>query len=168
MLRLFRAQTTAPDATPPATAPADLPRQGAGGVVLARVDGVLRLAAVQPARYGEDAWCLPKGSPDAGEAPIGAALREVREETGLVCEPVARLGVIEYTVVREGARVPKRTEYWLMVPIGGRIDDLVPARRAEIRRARWCVVDDGLSALTHPAEQALVSRALAGLSDLPE
>ena len=44
------------------------------------------VAYVQP-RRGVNA--LPKGHPDPGETLEQAATREVREETGLVAEPVA-------------------------------------------------------------------------------
>ena len=53
--------------------------KAAGGVV--RRDG--RIAVVHRPRY--DDWSLPKGKLDPGETWEEAALREVREETGLEC-----------------------------------------------------------------------------------
>lgn len=39
-------------------------------------------------RADEGTWCLPAGFCDSGEHPRETAVREVREETGLVVEPV--------------------------------------------------------------------------------
>ncbi len=54
--------------------------EAAGGIV--ERDG--RIAVVHRPRY--DDWSLPKGKLDRGETFEQAALREVHEETGLVCE----------------------------------------------------------------------------------
>lgn len=40
---------------------------------------------------GQDHWDLPKGGPAPGEPPLATALRETREETGLVLDPSALL-----------------------------------------------------------------------------
>ena len=54
----------------------------AAGAVLWRpaAAGSLLVALVHRPRY--DDWSLPKGKLDAGEHPLEAAVREVREETG--------------------------------------------------------------------------------------
>ena len=53
--------------------------------------------------HKEDVAALPKGNIDAGEKPAEAALREVREETGLIATLVAKLGDIKYVYVRKWA-----------------------------------------------------------------
>lgn len=47
---------------------------------------------------GHDHWDLPKGGPAPGEPPLTTALRETREETGLVLDPstLLDLGRLEY------------------------------------------------------------------------
>ena len=141
--------------------------QGAGGLVLAMVSNELCVAVVQPSRHGPESWCLPKGHLIKDEPPLQAALREVREETGLICEAADGLGFLEYTVMRHGAPLAKRTQFWLMIPIAGEIDRLSEADRAEIVRARWHPVSDPEGALTHPAEQEFLSSSLIRLRESP-
>ena len=47
---------------------------------------------------GQDHWDLPKGGPAPGESPRATALRETREETGLVLDevPLLDLGRLDY------------------------------------------------------------------------
>ena len=61
----------------------------AGGIVVWRDRIVLRRTAL-----GE--WVFPKGWIDPGETPQQAALREVREETGLRAEIMSEAGVAGY------------------------------------------------------------------------
>ena len=137
------------------------------GVVLALVDDVLCVAAVQPTRHPPGAWCLPKGTIDGDEAPLGAALREVREETGLICEAIEHLQVITYTVDRPDGHVAKATEYWLMAVIGGALGRPSEGSPTEIRAAAWRAVDAPGGPLTHPVEALLLERVLARLRTEP-
>ncbi len=141
--------------------------EGAGGLVLAMVSNELCVAVVQPTRHGPESWCLPKGHLIGDEPPLQAALREVREETGLICEAADGLGFLEYTVMRHGAQRAKRTQFWLMIPIAGEIDRLSETDRAEIVRARWHPVSDAEGALTHPAEREFLSSSLIRLRESP-
>src|ERR1700740_1311919 len=61
--------------------------------------------------------CLPKGLVDAGEKPLDAALREVREETGLTAIPITKLADIKYVYTRtwsDGERVFKIVSFCLL------------------------------------------------------
>jgi 8-oxo-dGTP diphosphatase len=70
----------------------------AGGVVL---DGAGRVLLVRRGRPpGKGDWTLPGGRVEAGEAVAEAAVREVREETGVAARVVCALGIV--AVVREG------------------------------------------------------------------
>ena len=60
---------------------------------------------------------LPKGLVDPGEKPEQTALREVREETGLVATTITKLGDIKYVYVRswgDGERVFKIVSFFLL------------------------------------------------------
>jgi len=135
--------------------------------VLVVVDGALCVAAVRPARHPAGSWCLPKGTIADGEAPLGTALREVREETGLICEAIEHLEVIRYRADRPDAQVVKATEYWLMAVIGGALGGPSDGPPGEIRQVAWREIDAPGGALTHPAEADLVNRVVARLRTEP-
>lgn len=60
---------------------ARLPYRPCVGVVLTHTDG--RVFAGQRSDMATPAWQMPQGGIDKGETPVEAALRELREETGV-------------------------------------------------------------------------------------
>lgn len=63
------------------------------GVVCLRGDKVLLIRRGTPPRIGE--WSLPGGRIEPGERAIDAALRELREETGVEAEIVGLIDVVD-------------------------------------------------------------------------
>jgi 8-oxo-dGTP diphosphatase len=133
----------------------------AGGIVLRRMRGRLWLAAIRPQGRPPGHWVLPKGLVDQGESMLEAAVREVREETGLAAEPVERLPDVRYVYTRGGQRVWKLVRFWHMRPVGGRIGAIDPAMRVEVAEARWLPLDAGVP-LAYRGERQLVEGLLAG------
>ena len=78
----------------------------AGGLVVAD-DGVTEPRAAligRTDRRGRLLWSLPKGHIEEGETPEDTAVREVAEETGIIGEVVAPLGIIDFWFVADGRR----------------------------------------------------------------
>ena len=77
----------------------------AGGVAFRRRGARVEVALISVGERGR--WQLPKGLVGADEATEAAALREVREETGLETELIAPVETVEYWYVatERGARV---------------------------------------------------------------
>ena len=125
------------------------PVRAAGGVVV-RPDasGRTQIAVVHRPRY--DDWSLPKGKAHAGESFEEAAVREVREETGLDVELGAPLPEIAYTD-RQGR--PKRVRYWVMRATGGAF---VPNH--EVDQMRWLGPDEATALLSYAHDRLLVER----------
>jgi 8-oxo-dGTP diphosphatase len=63
------------------------------GVVCMRGDEVLLIRRGTPPRLGE--WSLPGGRIEPGERAIDAALRELREETGVEAEMLGLIDVVD-------------------------------------------------------------------------
>src|SRR6476469_3839798 len=84
----------------------------AGGVVV-RGGKVVVIVPTRRAADGSRVLALPKGHVDPGETPVQAATREVREETGVVGEPVTELGETRYWYRRDGLTVGKSVSFFL-------------------------------------------------------
>ena len=103
--------------------------QAAGGCV---TDEHMRLLAIH--RLG--LWDLPKGKVDPGEAVDHAAVREVREECGLVnVELLQRLCETWHTYERKGIQHLKRTDWYLMRASSS--EQLVAQHEEDISEVRW-------------------------------
>jgi 8-oxo-(d)GTP phosphatase len=140
------------------SSPADGPViAAAGGVVwrpAAEGGGGIEIAVVHRPRH--DDWSLPKGHVDAGEHPLQTAVREVREETGLVVVVGRRGPTTRYEV--EGA--PKRVDYWVMRHVGGDF-----AANDEVDELRWLPPADAGAACSYEHDRRVV--ADAARDDLP-
>ena len=132
----------------------------AGGVVVRRMRGRWYCAAIEPGgRPGVRA--LPKGLVEPGESTAATAAREVLEETGLVAEPVARLGDVRYVYTRrDGERVFKLVIFHLLRWRGGRLDDIEQAMRIEVASSEWIPLETAPQALSYRGERDMAARAL--------
>ena len=100
-------------------------------------------------------WALPKGTPDSGETLAETAIREAAEETGLLVEIEEPIRAITYFFVHGRTRFHKTVHFFLMRPIGGRLED----HDHEFDEVRWVQIDEALRLMTHATERQVVERA---------
>ncbi len=133
------------------------PEFSAGGVVVRRFRGRPFVAVI---RTKGQALALPKGHPDGGESAAEAALREVREETGLEAELVEKLDDIRYWYFRKGERQLKIVRFFLFRYRSGSVRD----HDREVEAAEWVPLAEAPERLTYPGERDVAARALAALA----
>lgn len=116
----------------------------AGGVV---IGPDLRLAVVSQG----DSWSLPKGHIDAGENALQAAIREIKEETGITqLELVANLGSYERNQIAKGGKgeVKDSLKHIEIFLFKTNQTELSPEDEHN-PEARWCNYDEAIKLLTH-------------------
>ena len=132
----------------------------AGGVVV-RGDEVAVIVPKKLSPEGRQALALPKGHPDGDETPEAAALREVREETGVDAELAGSLGDVRYWYQRDGRRVTKVVSFFLLRYTGGSLDD----HDAEVEQARWVPLEEAARTLSYAGEREMAARALSRIAE---
>ena len=127
----------------------------AGGVVV-RDDEVVVIVPRRRGSHGARVLGLPKGHLDGDESELEAALREVREETGVEAAPLGKLGEISYTYERKGQPIDKRVVFYLLEYRSG---ELHPDH--EIEQVEWMPLAEAVHSLSYEGEREMVARALS-------
>jgi 8-oxo-(d)GTP phosphatase len=127
----------------------------AGGLPWRQRARGLEVPVIRRLRYND--WTLPKGKLEPGEPSLAAAVREVREETGIDGVPQVRLPSIQYLTGEPG--VEKVVDFWSMrvhLDRGRESDD-------EVDEVRWVPVAEATAMLTYGHDRGVV----AALAELP-
>jgi ADP-ribose pyrophosphatase YjhB (NUDIX family) len=156
----------------------------AGGVVLRHIRGTWQVAIIEPniinadtvtrrakARPEGTVFALPKGGVDEGETPEQSADREVLEETGVHGLLLFRLTTIRYLYQRSwGGRehVSKAVSFYLFLYQSGRLGQIHPEMRDEVRKAFWFPLDKAHRKLTYRGEREVLKMAQKIVREHPE
>ena len=101
---------------------------------------------------GKVVWTFPKGHIETGEDARMAALREVEEETGQVCEIIRELPRASYHFMKNGILVRKTVRWFLMRAI----DTTDVKTPDEVRRVKWAPFAKAQDLLAYPSDLHLV------------
>ena len=138
----------------------------AGGVAFRRVDDRIEVVLISVGERGR--WQLPKGMIGEGEPVEQAAMREVREETGMETEMLAPIDKVEYWFYSrsrgKGVRFHKVVHFYLLRCLSGAVTD----HDDEVNEARWFEIEEAMQTLTFPNEQAIVKKAAELVEELGE
>ena len=125
-----------------------------GGIV---IDAAGRILLRKPSgEYDGYVWTFPKGRPNKGETPEAAALREVLEETGWICEIVR-------PIPGDSPGGTTITRFFLMKPIRdtGRCD-------SETEEIRWATPHEARQLISRTRNEIGRIRDLKALSALTQ
>lgn len=132
----------------------------AAGAILWRIDkGDLKVAIIHRARY--DDWSWPKGKLDKGETVAEAAVREIREETGLKVALGVHLAEIHYSLPN-GA--DKEVHYWAARVSDKALADSNFKPSEEVAKVDWKTPQQARKLLSYEFDQ----QPLDALLDLHE
>ncbi|HTO01499.1 MAG TPA: NUDIX hydrolase [Microthrixaceae bacterium] len=126
--------------------------RAAGGVVW-RNSGLGGIEVVVVHRPAYDDWTLPKGKRRRGEKGLACALREVEEETGLICTPGAELPRASY-MLADGTK--KVVRWWPMSVV----EDTGFVPGDEVDEIRWVPASTIESIVTYPLDATVVDSFL--------
>jgi ADP-ribose pyrophosphatase YjhB (NUDIX family) len=133
----------------------------AGGVVYRTEDDATEIClTARRTRRGDLVWGLPKGAVEPDESPEEAALREVREESGLEAEIEDDLGMIRYFYVWDKVRIRKQVRFFLMRATGGDITE----HDEEMEDVRWFPLARAVKRAGYRGEREVLERAAERLS----
>ncbi|MBV8163688.1 MAG: NUDIX hydrolase [Candidatus Eremiobacteraeota bacterium] len=127
--------------------------RSAGGLVLRRenngYDGLII------GRATPRIWSLPKGHIEPNETIENAALREVKEETGIDASIIVKLSDIRYWFYANKLKHSKIVHFYLMRYVAGTPTPQI----GEVDETLWAGLDDLAEMLTHVNERRLVEIA---------
>jgi len=103
-------------------------------------------------------WVMPKGKLEEGENPADAALREVREESGLSARVLGEVAPARYRYSRRssGATIQKTVYWYLMESDSQRI-----ALEPSFDQGVFASPEEALRLLTHPGDRHILNQAVA-------
>ena len=129
-----------------------------GGVIFkAKEDGIQVVLISHHNQKGKLIWCLPKGSVEKGESLQETAIREVREETGIVGRILEKIGQIQYWFYskEEETKIFKTVHFFLLEFLQGNESD----HDSEVDEARWVALSEANGMLTHDSERQIMEKA---------
>ncbi|HEX6536165.1 MAG TPA: NUDIX hydrolase [Gemmatimonadaceae bacterium] len=134
----------------------------AGGVVFRVVAGRPLFLLIRDSYRN---WGFPKGHLETGEAPERAALREVREETGLEMLSLrGAIDTIDWFFRFRGRLIHKVCHFYLMETTTAATS---PQREEGITACRWVPLEEALSLISYENARAVLARAADMVADAP-
>ncbi len=135
--------------------PATIKKQtSSGGVIFRNSRKGIEVALI--AVKNKTVWCLPKGAIDKNEDFQTAAVREVREETGLSGEVIDEIGKISYWYFSkdENVKFNKTVYFYLMEYKSGSTD----AHDHEVDEASWFPIGEAIDRLAYKGEKEILHK----------
>lgn len=129
-----------------------------GGVVISIRNGAAHVALI--ATRNKTRWGLPKGAVTTGETSEAAALREVREETGIEARIVRMLDTIEYFFRAGDTLIQKTVDFYLMDYVAGELEPQL----SEVDDVEWVELVSSLKRASFESERKLLEMVVSSMT----
>lgn len=148
-----KAAKTAPKKAHKNTRAKKVEETSAGGLVC---QGDQALLIGRHDKKGRTLWSLPKGHIEPNETPEQAAVREVKEETGIDAQIVKHLGTIDFWFMADGKRIHKTVHHYLMDATGGTLEP----QTIEVDEVAWFPLEGIAARLAYTDERKLIKATM--------
>lgn len=135
----------------------------AGGIVFKKESGKLYILVSQHSQH--HGWVFPKGfiaDKIEGESKEETALREVKEETGIIGKILEPVAPITYWYEMDGKKHKKTVYYYIMEHMGGDITD----HDWEMENVEWLPIDAVLERLTFPSDKEVWKKTIQVIKNI--
>lgn len=122
------------------------------GIVCLRGDEVLLIRRGTPPRQGE--WSLPGGRIEAGERAVDAALRELREETGVEARVLGLIDVVD-------GIFPEAGRHYVLIDYAAEWTGGEPVAGDDAAEAVFLSIEAALAAVDWAETRRVIARAVA-------
>jgi len=106
---------------------------------------------------GSQIWTFPKGHIEKGEKSEEAAIREVEEETGYLCEITGPFERVQYWFKR-GNKLTKKTVNWFLMKPLKKTGDF---DAAEILETRWVSMAEAQKLARYKSDKQILAKLIA-------
>jgi 8-oxo-dGTP diphosphatase len=127
----------------------------AGGIVL-KAGKVLLIKNAALRDPKKAYWGFPKGHINAGEKSEEAAIREIKEETGIEAKLVKKLGDSSYIFTKNGEKIFKNVVYFLFDYISGEPEP----QELEVLEVKFFDPEEALNILSFQKDKQFLKQAV--------
>ncbi len=132
-----------------------------GGVIVKKEDGKLNVLLIKDS-YGH--WTWPKGHIEKEESSEEAALREVREETGLkTLEIIEEIDSQEYWYTLKRVKVHKIVHIYLIKAKSG---EKLKIQKEEIQEGKWFLPEEATKTIEYKGSKEILKKGIEKFTGL--
>lgn len=134
-----------------------------GGIVLREISNELKFALARDPEKGDNAWVIPKGHVKEGESLEETAIREIKEEVGLVnVKLIKYLGAILRESIEDWGEVVQKTIH-IYLAYALNQDQTLKITDPSLTEAGWFSAEEALEVIPFKEDREFLKDKLSSL-----